>query len=324
MGVLATVYTALGGISAVVWTDVLQVVVLIGGAAWCLSYSLMEVGGIAEMWTVASAEGKADIFHWEWSTTDMVGWIVIVGFFFTNLVPYTTDQTVVQRYLTTKDEREARRSLWLNFAMTLPTSLLFYLLGTSLYVYYSSHPAEEALLPEKADQLIPWFVVSQLPVGVAGLLIAAIFAAAMSSLDSSMNSISSVVIGDFVQSRRSGEARGDGLRLARQLTVVLGVIGTVTAMILATFEVDFLFDFFLKLIGLLGGGIAGVFLLAVFSKRATAFGAWAGLIAGSGMTAFVVFCTTINFLLYAAIGCVTCVAVGYVASIGFGRRGNPA
>lgn len=313
MGLLATVYTALGGISAVIWTDVLQVVVLVGGALLCLLAGSSDVGGLGAVWEMAQAEGKTAIFHWEWSHSDMVGWVVIVGFFFTNLVPYTTDQTIIQRYLTTRDEGETSRSLWLNLIITIPTGLLFYGLGTTLWAYYQTQTAEAAVLPAAADQLVPWFVVTQLPSGIAGLLIAAIFAAAMSSLDSSMNSISSSVINDFL-SRFRQKGRND-LKLAKALTIALGVLGTSTAMVLATVEIRFLFDFFQKVIGLFGGGVAGVFMLAVFTRRATSAGAWAGLIAGGGATILVAYLTEISFLLYAGVGSVTCVVVGYLFSL---------
>ena len=314
MGVLATVYTVLGGISAVIWTDVLQVVVLIGGALLCLVVAVDEVGGVAKTLEIATQDDKLHIFDWRWSTSDMVGWVLIVGFLFTNLVPYTTDQTVVQRYLTTKDSRQAAKSLWLNLAITLPTGLLFFGLGTALYAFYTSSATAAAQLPEQADQLVPWFVVTQLPSGIAGLVIAGIFAAAMSSLDSSMNSVSTALVNDFIQRRRGTQDDRGLLRIAKRLTVVLGVVGTGTAMILATIDIRYLFDFFQKVMGFFGGGLAGVFLLAAFVRRANATGAVAGLIVGACATASVAFWTDINFLLYAFVGTTSCVVTGICVS----------
>ncbi len=318
MGLLATAYTAMGGIAAVIWTDVLQVFVLIGGALLCLVVTVADTGGLGAVIETAQAADKLHIFDWRWSTTDMVAWVLIVGFAFTNLVPYTTDQTVIQRYLTTRDEKQAAKSMWLNLAMTIPTGLLFYGLGTALWVYYMAHPAEQALLPEKVDQLVPWFVVTHLPAGVAGVVVAGIFAAAMSSLDSSMNSISAAVVNDFVV--RLGDERHpqDLLLFARRLTCFLGFLGTGAAMVLATYEIRYLFDFFQKIMGLFGGGLAGVFLLAVFSRTVNAAGALAGLVTGSAATLVIVFFTATNFLLYAAVGTCTCVAVGYLVSCSTG------
>lgn len=317
MGVLATAYTALGGISAVIWTDVIQVFVLLGGAALCLVLAVVDSGGLAASIDLARAADKLVVFEWRWSTTDMVGWVVIVGFLFTNLVPYASDQTVVQRYLTTKDERAAARSLWLNLAITVPTGLLFFGLGTALWAYYAGHPAEAALLPAKEDQLVPWFVVTQLPAGVAGIVIAGIFAAAMSSLDSSMNSITTAVVHDFVAPDGAGEGE-DHMGLARGLTIGLGVLGTGAAMLLASVDIKYLFDAFQRIIGLFGGGVSGVFLLAVFSRRANATGALAGLVAGGAVTVAAATATDVNFLLYAAIGTCTSVLVGLGVSAATG------
>lgn len=307
MGVLATGYTALGGISAVIWTDVLQVIVLIGGALACLLLAVSGAGGFDAAWSAAAAAEKLHIFDWRWSTSEMVGWVVIVGFFFTNLVPYTTDQTVIQRYLTTPNEKQAARSLWLNLAITIPTGILFYGLGTALWAYYQANPIALANLPAKEDQLVPWFVVHNLPTGVAGLVIAGIFAAAMSSLDSSINSVATAILNDFVRA-------GDDLRLARRLTIVLGVLGTATALLLASFEIKYLFDFFQKVLGLFGGALSGVFLLAVFCRRCHASAALAGLLAGSTLTIIAAFFTSIHFLLYAAVGSLGCIAVGWLSS----------
>ncbi len=313
MGVLATAYTALGGISAVIWTDVLQVVVLIGGALACLLIAISGAGGFSAAWDVALQAEKFHMFDWTWDPTDMVGWVLIVGFFFTNLVPYTTDQTIIQRYLTTRDEKQAARSMWLNLAITIPTGILFFGLGTALFAYYTAHPAEEAQLPGKADQLVPWFVMSHLPAGVAGMVVAGIFAAAMSSLDSSINSITTALVNDFVGRLR--KTKQDYMGLARTLTLVLGVLGTLTAMILATVEIRYLFDFFQKLLGLFGGALAGVFLLAAFTKRTHSRGALLGMVTGAALTIAVAFGTQIHFLLYAAVGSISCVIVGYFASL---------
>jgi SSS family transporter len=321
MGLLATVYTTLGGISAVIWTDVVQVFVLIAGAALCLLSAVTEVGGFREAIDIGQAAGKFHMFDWSLDPSDMVAWVLIIGFLFTNLVPYTSDQTVIQRYLTTRNEKESARSLWLNLVVTIPTGLLFYGLGTALYVYYTANPIEQAMLPAKADQLVPWFVVTHLPAGIAGLIVAGIFAAAMSSLDSSMNSITTAVVSDFVEPMQATENKRDHLRLARLLTVLLGVIGTGAAMFLATYEIKYLFDFFQKLVGFFGGGLAGVFLLAVFTTRTNTRGAVLGLVAGGTATIAVAFLTDINFLLYAAVGSLTCVSVGYLTS--FFCKGTP-
>src|SRR5690606_599590 len=190
MGVISTIYTVLGGIEAVIWTDVVQVIVLMGGAIFCLFIALSQVdGGLGKVIEIGISMDKFKMFHAGWDTSRLVTWVALISFFFLVLIPYTSDQTVVQRYLTVRDEKEAAKSLWTNGLLTLPGILVFFGLGTILFVYYLDNPS--AINANKPDELLPYFIVQNLPVGVAGIVIAAIFAASMSSLDSSMNSISS-------------------------------------------------------------------------------------------------------------------------------------
>ena len=300
MGVLATIYTVLGGIEAVIWTDVVQVIVLLGGAMLCVGVVVSEAGGVSESFRIAQENNKFETFIWGWSPNKFSVWVIVVGAFFTNLVPYSTDQTVVQRYLTTRDEKQAAGSLWMNFAMTLPTALIFYGLGTALFVFYYTHP--ELATPAKDDQIVPWFVVNQLPQGIAGLVIAGVFAAAMSSLDSSMNSVASAFVNDFYGRFTKRTDEQHSMFVARCVTIVLGVIGTAIAIVMASVEIKYLFDLFLKFLGLFGGGLLGVFLLAVLTRRGSSWGAIVGLLAAAGVTGFVVFYTEINFYLYAVFG----------------------
>ncbi|MBA2117660.1 sodium:solute symporter [Bremerella alba] len=312
MGVLATTYTVLGGIEAVIWTDVVQVVVLIGGAILCLGASIWAVGSPATAWEMAYSADKVTLFDWSTSLDAPTSWVLFIGFFFINLVSYTTDQTVVQRYLTTKDETASARSIWLNAIMVIPTGILFMALGTSLWVFYEVHP--ELATPESADQIVPWFIVRELPVGVAGLVIAGIFAAAMSSLDSSMNSIASAIVNDFWL-RVKGEATPhQELRIARILTLIIGALGTAMALIMGVLNITSLFDYFNLMIGMLGGGLAGIFLLAVFTTRTHWIGAIVGLISGAIATGIVQFDTSIHVYLAGAAGTVTCFIVGYLSS----------
>lgn len=312
MGVLATTYTVLGGIEAVIWTDVLQVVVLIGGALLCLAISIFAIGGPVSLFEVAHGAGKLTVFSWSSDPGEPSTWVLFVGFFFINLIAYTTDQTVVQRYLTTRDEQSAARSIWLNGLMTVPTGVLFLLLGTALWAFYQTHP--EASPPDKVDQAVPWFVMQQLPAGVAGLVIAAIFAAAMSSLDSSMNSIASAVVNDFWL-RLAGKTNPESeIRVARVLTLAIGILGTSLALLMATFQVTSLFDYFNLMLGMLGGGLSGLFLLAVFTTRGHWIGALVGLAAGAAATALVQFDSTLHVYLAGAAGTLTCLAVGYLVS----------
>ncbi len=197
MGVLCTLYTVLGGIEAVIWTDLLQVFVLLGGALLSLLVIGGDVdGGFSEVISRGLADDKFRMANWSWDYTAAAFWVVLVGRTLENMIPYTTDQTVVQRYLTTATEKDAARSIWLGTLMSVPSAVLFFGVGTALYAFYKGHP--QMLDPSLAtDAIFPLFIIEQLPAGVSGLVIAAVFAAAMSSLDSSLNSVSAVVVTDF-------------------------------------------------------------------------------------------------------------------------------
>jgi solute:Na+ symporter, SSS family len=325
MGVLATIYTVLGGIEAVIWTDVMQVIVLIGGAILALALIVFHIdGGATEIVRVAWHDGKFRMANWTWDYTVGAFWVVLVGRTLENLVPYTTDQTVVQRYLTTASEKKAAQSVWLGVLMALPSSLLFFTLGTALYVFYKAHPAEldPALL--KADAIFPLFIVEQIPAGITGLIIAAIFAAAMSSLDSSLNSVSSVIVTDFYRRFKPDTTDHSGLVLGRLLTVLLGIIGTGTALLMTTINITSLWEQYMKYVGLFGGSLAGIFALGIFTRRATGLGALIGAAVGGAVLLYVQQRTPVSFLLYSAIGIATSFATGYLASLVVGQNKNLA
>ena len=320
MGLIALAYTVLGGIEAVIWTDVLQVIVLVGGAVLSLAVVVARIdGGVPELFRTASADGKFHMFNWTWDATVASVWVVLLGNLFAQLAPYSTDQAVIQRYLTTPDERQAAKSIWMNALMSPISSALFFLLGTALYVFYKHHP--QFLHPGlQTDAIFPWFIVQQLPAGISGLLIAGLFAASMSSLDSSMNSVAAVVVTDYYRRFHRNVTENAALRLARWVTVAVGLFGTATAVVLASVPIASLWDVFLRLLSFLGGALSGVFLLGVFTKRANGPGTLVGAFAAVVVLAWAQSYTHVHFFLHAAIGSVTCVVVGYLASLAFGER----
>jgi len=323
MGVLATFYTVLGGIEAVIWTDVLQVLVLMGGAVLCLGVMAAETtGGLTGLVAQGAADGKFHLVNWTWDYTSMALWVVVLGNFLGVLVPYTTDQAVVQRYLTTRDERTAARSIWANALLSVPSSILFFGLGTALYVFYKSHPG--LLDPGlQNDAIFASFIARELPAGVSGLVIAGVFAAAMSTLDSSMNSIATALVTDFYRRFRPGADDRLCLKLARWLTGLLGALGTGAALLLAGLNIRYLWFFFTSMLGLLGGALAGVFALGIFTRRANGPGALVGGAAGIAASALACYGTRVHFYLYGAIGVVVAFAVGCLASLAFPRAARP-
>ena len=317
MGVLCTIYTVMGGIEAVVWTDVLQVAILTGGAIISLFVLAGGVeGGFGGIFATGMANSKFDLAILDWDYTQMVLWVVLLGMPLSHMVPYTADQTVVQRYLTTPNSAQARNSLLTTCYLVGPMSLVFFGIGTALFAFYKANP--HLLDPGvTAKAIFPYFILQNLPAGVAGLVIAAVFAASMSSLDSSMNSIATAVTTDFYRRFRPGAADRRCLALARWITVIVGVLGTAIALVMAYHgeSIKDIWFLFIKILGLMGGGLAGVFLLGMFTRRATAVGALAGAIAGAAVQGFAVYRTPVHWMLYAAIGVVVCVVVGYLVSV---------
>jgi len=314
IGALSTLYTALGGIEAVIWTDVVQVVVLMGALLVALWIAIADVGGPGAALEIAEAGGKMTLYRGGWDWVEMSTWIIVVGSFFLNFGPYTTDQTTIQRYLTTKDEAAAARGIWLNGLLSVPGGLLFFGMGIALFAWFQVHPGELAV-GMKTDEVLPLFVSERLPAGLSGLVIAGVFAASMSSLDSSMHGIATVVTTDFYRRFRPSVGDGQALRVAKLTTVAMGAVGTAAATYLAGSDVTSLFFFFQKLLGLLSSGIAGVFFLGIFTRRTTAAGALVGAGASTAMVAWVTFSTSLNFYLYGLVGMTTCVVVGYLSSL---------
>lgn len=312
MGCLSTVYTMLGGAEAVTWTEVLQFFILVGAAVTALVLAIAGAeGGASQVLATALADGKLHAFDWRWDYTTATVAVVLGGNLFAQLVPYTSDQAVIQRYLTTPTERGAAQAIWLNALFVIPATLIFFSIGTALYVFYKQQPQLlGAATP--TDAIFPLFIVSQMPAGLSGLVIAGLFAAGQSG---SQASIATALVTDFYRRFRPAAGEAECVRLARALTLLLGAIGIGTALLMATYNIRSLWDVFLQTLGLLGGGLAGVFALGVFTKRAHSKGALVGV----AMSAVVLFLvqryTPVHFFLYAAVGIFTCLIVGYLASL---------
>ena len=316
MGILATLYTVMGGIEAVIWTDVLQTIVLSTGLFLALIIVVMRVdGGLPVLFSTAQDADKFHMINLGWGATTATLWVVLIGNLFSSFYPQTADQTIVQRYLTTATEKEAARAVWLNALMHIPLPILFFGLGTALWVYFKGHP--ENLDPTlQNDAVLPLFIIAEFPLGLRGIIIAGIFAAAMSSLDSSVNSVASVLINDYYRRWFPDITERRALIAARIISLLFGIFGTIAAMYVARLNALSLWDPFLEFLGLVGSGLAGVVALGVFTKRANGAGALTGAIA-SALVLLWVRQTSIHFFLYAAIGFITAFIIGWSASFFF-------
>ena len=316
IGLLSVIYCTLGGVGAVVWTDTLQTFVLLGGALLCMVLLFRGAEGNVGDALVTAWEGeklRLVNLHWDARSANLALWVVMLGAFGQNIASYTSDQAVVQRYLTTSDEPRAARAIWTNALLSVPSSILFFALGTGLYVFYKAHP--EKLDPTfNTDQILPLFVSHELPAGVAGLVVAGIFAAAQSTISTSMNSTATTVVTDFIRPFRLLRSERAHFHAARLLTLALGCGGTWLGLSFVDPAIRSLWDQFFAVIGLFMGVLGGLFCLGLFSTRANGFGAVCGVVCGAATMLLVAQFTAVQGFLYAAIGIATCFVTGYAAS----------
>lgn len=317
MGVLSIVYCTMGGIEAVVWTDTIQTFVLLGGAMLAIIVLVAGVdGGVSGFMTSATNAEKFRMANWHLDATQsqIALWVIVIGALGQNFSSYTADQAVVQRYMTTATERLAARSIWTNAVLAIPASFLFFGIGTALFAFYQSHP--EKLDPTiTTDQVFPLFIAREMPIGVAGLIVAGIFAAAQSTVSTSMNSIATTVVTDFMRPADACASERGYLRAARVCTVIVGVIGTLLGIVFVNPEIKSLFDTFLIVIGLFMGVLGGLFALGALTRRANARGAMTGAWVGAATMFGLWWHTSINGYLYTTIGIAVCFVVGYATSL---------
>ena len=315
MGIITIAYCTMGGVEAVVWGDVVQGFILVGGAVFAVGYlAIGTEGGVSSFFDIAMTDGKFRLFDWSLDYRSATFWVIIIGGMANNLISYTSDQTVIQRYLTTKDEGSARRSIMMNGAMSVFISVAFFAIGAGLYTFFKTHPAELDYTMAKADIIFPFFMMSQLPAGVAGLLIAAIFAATMSTISSNINSVATAFSVDFYKRWRPQSTDQSVLKVARYACFVSGIIGMGIALLMATWEILSLLDFFQEILGLLSSGLGGLFLMGIFFPRIGGKAALVGFCSGVLAVFLTKYYTETSFLLYGAIGMVVSVMVGWLCS----------
>ena len=319
MGVIATAYTLMGGVEAVIWTDFAQVLVMMGGALLAIILVASRVpGGAPEIIAAASDAGKLKAFDWNLDLTTATVWVFVLHWVggFKN---YIANQTLAQRYISTRDEKQAARSVWLAGFVGVLSSWLLLAVGTAIYGYYRAFPERMDDSIGTSDEIFPTFIINEMPVGIAGLLIAAIFSAAMSSLDSAINSSSAVIVTDLQRRLLPAVSERAYLVSGRVLTTLLGIFGTGVALFLATLEIRSLFDKTMEFFGLFGGGLGGIFLLGVLTTRANSAGVLIGFFASAVLQYVVKMHSPLHFFLYIFTGMASCYAIGYVASLAFRR-----
>jgi len=278
-GVLVTFYTMVGGIEAVIWTDVVQAIVLSAGAVVSAIVLIAGIpGGISGITSIAEPLHKFSFGSFAPDLLTPTFWVVFVYGIVINLQNFGIDQSYIQRYQTARSLADARQSLWIGALTYVPVSALFLFIGTALYAFYQLNPD---LLAQgiSGDRVFPYFIVNQLPAGLTGLLIASLSAAAMSSVDTSINSSATILLTDvYKRIVNPGASEARQMQFLRIVTVVLGVAGTGTALLMISIKSAL--DVWWNLAGIFSGGMLGLFLLGAISRRTAAPQAGIAMVAG--------------------------------------------
>ena len=322
MGTVTVIYTILGGMKAVIWTDVAQLFVMFGGTFFTIALVIMKLdGGTAEFLSTAIADDKMKLMDWSFNLTEATVWGFLFLVLFDTVLTFPKDQVLMQRVLSTESPAQAGRSVWTFALIVLPASAVFYLIGTSLYVFYKNNP--DRMDPSLAiDATFPLFIAAELPIGVTGIIIAGIFAASMSTLSSILNSVATLATVDFYDKLSRGRGQKAGVRFAELATLVSGVIGMGLALLLSRYEIHSLLDLALELWGLLGGGFAGAYTLGMFTRRAN----WQGVAIGVSISIVVTLVAWMGDMVhpyfYLPLSVCVCIVTGYAASWLFPAPGS--
>ena len=284
-GIVVAFYSMLGGIQAVVWTDAIQGIVLITGAAICAIYLLFDMPeGPSQLFAIAKEHNKFNLGSFSLQLTQPTFWVVMIYGIFINLQNFGIDQNYVQRYMASKTEKDAKRSAFSGGLLYIPVSFIFLFIGTGLYSYYNSGTATlpaELLDATKSDRIFPFFIVNSLPAGLSGLLIASVFAAGMSTISTSFNSSATVFLTDYYKRYFKADASDrDSMRILYIASVIISLVGVLIG--IAMINVKSALDAWWKLASIFSGGMLGLFLLAAFtnvkSKAPAVIGANTGIL----------------------------------------------
>lgn len=293
LGITIIVLTLFGGMEAIVWMDVAQGFLLIGGGVICILILMFGIeGGPTETFRIASEYNKIDFGPYDWSLSELCFLVMVLNGIFYALQKYGTDQTIVQRYLAAKNDKEAKKAAYIGVLMSVPIWALFMFIGTALFAYY--HAAGAPMLPEglKADEVFPYFIAHELPVGIRGLIIAALAAAAISSLDSDLNCLSAIAVQDYYMCFQKNASDQERLRFGKWMVVAAGLGAIGVACLYITWGGEGVLGALFSLYAIFSAGIVGIFMLGLFSRRANKQGLYIGIAAAVAFTAYAVLTST--------------------------------
>jgi len=282
-GISVMIYSIFGGIKAVIWTDAIQAIILISGSLITIGYILFSLpDGLETYFTVAMEHNKFSLGSFGLSLTESTFWVVFIYGIFINLQNYGIDQNFIQRYMSARTEKEAVSSALGGGLLYVPVSLLFFMIGTGLFVYYQVFPENlpsQYLESGSVDSVFPSFIINELPAGVTGLLIASIFAAGMSTVSTSLNSGATVILNDFYKRfRKEDTSEKESVNVLYVASGVICLLGLIVSF--SMIEVEAILEVWWNLAGIFSGGMLGLFLLGYFAKKVENVPAMTGVLIG--------------------------------------------
>jgi SSS family solute:Na+ symporter len=304
----------LGGLEGVIWAEVIQGILLISGALSIIATLLFKITNLSTvMYDTVFHQGKLltiSNFNLSFFHATVVG--IFISGIFSSLYQYIGSQDIVQRYNATKNTEETNKAIYLNAKLSFLAIFLFFSIGTLLYIYYHQNPS---ILPNSfnLDSIVPYFIVSQIPSGIAGFIIASIFASAQATISSSLNSISACVITDIKKPFFKGKNEKNEVLFARIIIVVSGFISTSIALYMTVNNQSNLQIFFQSILGIFGGPISGAFITGIFIKRVHGNSMFISILTSSSILFFVQK-TEIYFMYYGMIGVLSAITISYLLS----------
>jgi SSS family solute:Na+ symporter len=326
IGVVTIFYTYLGGMSAVIWTDVTQLIIYVTGALVAMIILLNGIpGGWGEVVAVGNEFNKFQLFDFTFEIgRSYTFWAGLIGGAFLTTATHGTDQLMVQRFLCSKTPSQATAALLTSGVIVFAQFVVFLLIGVMLFVFYRQFPILPPEVAARADRVFPHFIVTQLPHGVIGLVVAAIFAAAMSTLSSSLNSSAATSLTDFYKPLLAPESSEKHyLKMSRGLTAMWGLVQIGVAILAITMQ-QRVVDAVLSIASFTNGPILGLFLLSALTRRVRRTGALVAVLTGVTVMIFVWARLQVSWQWYVLIGSTVTFVVGYVTSIIFETRAERA
>ena len=314
MGVATTLFVTMGGLEAVIWTDVLQAIIMLLAVLVCAAYAYfaIDMSGQTAM-DLLSNLNKLQLFDWSFNWQGPVVLVLALNSFVA-VLSMIGDQNFIQRVQCTEDENESRKAVYTQLAVAVPMNFVLFALGTLLFLFYVTRA--DTLSPAlKPDSVFPFFAAENLPVGFAGFVVVALLAATISTVSSAMNSVANLGVEDVYRRFVRGATDAKCVKLGRYLTFGLGLFGTGAALLLANMSsLQSIWDLFIMITGMVLAPITGIFVLGIFTRRANNFGVLTGTLASIMANYYAKFHMEVHALVYMVIGVFACIIVGYIAS----------